>query len=253
MILYQDKFYMTDQTRFFVCNNHIMLNSLKEVEEYLTIFVKRSLCNPYVGHYVVKVMDPYKLDMDYPKDESYLDNIYKVKDIASRNSISRYLYISPDVKQIYAEIINAKCINKFGDDDTVSLSFDYGLMYGNYKPLITGNVYKTTFFNSLEEWDPNLSDFSDMFPEIDELEDNTLFVQEVSKDLSWTNDLKSDTFKFGDDRVGYQFKLITKDFNHVYTEPFELMGIPVATITPADEYNGKKFSTFYGAWEKEEE
>ena len=112
MILYQDKFYMTDQTRFFVCNNHIMLNSLKEVEEYLTVFVKRSLCNPYVGHYVVKVMDPYKLDMNYPRDKDYLDNIYKVKDIASRNSISRYLYISPDVKQIYAEIINAKCINK---------------------------------------------------------------------------------------------------------------------------------------------
>lgn len=252
MILYQDNFFMTDQTRFFVYDGHLMLNSLEDVEKYLTDYAKRNLCNPHVGHFVVKVMDPYKLDLNYPNEEDYFDNVYKVKDIASKNSISRYLYISPDVKQIYAEVINAKCINKFGDD-TISLSFDYGLMYGNYDPLVKGNVYKTTFFNSLEEWDPNISDFSDMFPEINEDTDSVLFVQEVSKNLDWVNDLKSDVFKFGVDRVGYQFKLITKDFKCVYTEPFELMGIPVATITPVYNCDTKEFGTFFGIWEKEED
>lgn len=259
MIKYQEYFYRTSNTRFFLFDETIMLNTLEDVEVYLLRFLKVKGCNPNVGHFVIKVMDPYISNKDYPEEKEYYKNIYEIKEFMSKNSTIRWLYISPDVKQIYAECIHAEWEYKderFKSDmihDTEFI-FDYGLMYGNYPILKPGNIYKTTFFNEVTEWDFNLSDFIDNFPELTESDNDALYIQECSDDLGWLEDLKNDKFEFGKGRVGYDFKLITKDFKSAYVDGYETMIVPVASIAPAEDgicaqYNGKEFDTFLGVWE----
>lgn len=255
MILYQDKFYRTSNTRFFLFNETVMLDSLESVENYLLNFIKVNDCNLQSGHYIIKVMDPYLSNKEYPKEKDYYINIYEAKELMSKNCTIRWLYVSPDIGQIYAEMIHAEYKTKNSDEVyDADFVFDYGLMYGNHSILKPGNIYKTTFFNKLTEWDFNLSDFADNFPELDVSDNSALYIQECTNNLDWIKDLKNDKFEFGKGRIGYDFKLITKDFKSIYVDRCETMIVPIASIAPAEDdictqYNEKEFDVFLGVWE----
>ena len=65
-------------------------------------------------------------------------NVDDSKRIISSIAITRHLYVSPDLSEIYSEIICAR--NK--DSSTMVGVFDYSLMYGNYEEYVDGNSVK---------------------------------------------------------------------------------------------------------------
>lgn len=245
MIKYQEHFYRTGKTRFFLFNDTVMVESLEEVEDCLLSEIERNNYDISYGHYIVKVMDPYNPNKNLPMEKDYWIDAFRAKDLMSKNCSTRFLYISPDVKEIYSEVIFAENNNNSNDDYT----FDYGIMYGNHQILKPGNIYKTNFFNEITDWDLNLSDYVDRFHNLDIVKH--LYIQECSEDLDSVCNVK---FDFKSRSVGYDFKLITKDFKSVYVDKYETMIVPIASIVPAEDdicaqYNGKEFDTFLGAWE----
>lgn len=65
-------------------------------------------------------------------------NVDDLKRIISSIAITRHLYVSPDLSEIYSEIICAR--NK--DFSTMVGVFDYSLMYGNYEEYVDGCIVK---------------------------------------------------------------------------------------------------------------
>lgn len=244
---YQEYFYRTEETRYFFSDSMIMFKSLEDLERFLIEFRKNEEFE-YGGFFEIRVYDPFIETSSLPKEEDYYTSILESKALMSKYSSMRWLIISPDVKEIYGETIFAEYQDEYNGKlvrNNVKYFFDYGILYGNYKIPKEGEVFKTTFTNSFDEW--GICDYKD------HLDEDNIYIQ-ISNDYSWINN--KEYIDFETRRIGINGRLIDTSFNLAYRTEYMYItdAVPIASLYKdgiCKKLDGKEFTDYLGAYESE--
>lgn len=241
---YQEYFYRTEETRFFFSDSMLMFKSLEDLEEFLIKFRENEEFE-YGGFFEIRVYDPYIETDELPRKEDYYTSILESKDLMSKYSNMRWLIISPDVKEIYGETMFAEYKDFYNNRDSIKCFFDYGILYGNYEIPKEGEVFKTIFSNSFDEWG--------VYNYGDHLDEDNIYIQ-INNDYSWIK--KEGNIDFETRRVGINGRLIDRSFTLGYRTEYMYItdAIPIASLRKdyiCKELDGKKFIDYLGAYESE--